>query len=51
MARYTEQYAYDEVGNLLRIGHRSADPACGGWTRTYEYASRASWSRTARATG
>jgi RHS repeat-associated protein len=37
MARYIERYAYDEVGNLLLIRHRSADPAHGGWTRAYHY--------------
>ena len=37
MARYTERYAYDEVGNLLEVRHRSADPAYGGWTRAYRY--------------
>ena len=37
MARYTERYAYDEVGNLLEVRHRSADPAYGGWTRSYRY--------------
>jgi RHS repeat-associated protein len=37
MARYTERYRYDEVGNLLRLAHHSADPALGGWTRDYHY--------------
>jgi RHS repeat-associated protein len=37
MARYTERYTYDEVGNMLLIRHRSSDPARGGWTRSYEY--------------
>ena len=37
MARYTERYAYDAVGNLLQVAHRSADPAFGGWTRDYRY--------------
>jgi RHS repeat-associated protein len=37
MARYVERYRYDEVGNLLRIAHRSADNADGGWTRGYRY--------------
>ena len=37
MARYTERYTYDEVGNLLLVRHRSADPAYGGWTRAYRY--------------
>jgi len=37
MARYTERYVYDEVGNLLRMAHRSADRQRGGWTRDYRY--------------
>jgi len=37
MARYTERYRYDEAGNLLRMAHRSADHADGGWTRDYRY--------------
>ena len=37
MAHYAEQYLYDEVGNLLRMAHRSADPAHDGWTRDYRY--------------
>jgi RHS repeat-associated protein len=37
MTRYTERYGYDEVGNLLRMAHRSADDADGGWTRGYRY--------------
>ena len=37
MARYTERYRYDEVGNLLRVAHRSADNADGGWTRDYRF--------------
>jgi RHS repeat-associated protein len=37
MARYTERYAYDEVGNLLRTAHRSADQAQADWTRVYRY--------------
>jgi RHS repeat-associated protein len=37
MARYTEHYVYDEVGNLLRMAHRSADQTYGGWTRDYRY--------------
>jgi RHS repeat-associated protein len=37
MARYTERYRYDQVGNLLRVTHRPADPAAGGWTRDYRY--------------
>jgi RHS repeat-associated protein len=37
MARYTERYTYDSAGNLLRVRHRSADRAHGGWTRDYRY--------------
>jgi RHS repeat-associated protein len=37
MARYIEQYVYDEVGNILRIAHRSADRVYAGWTRDYDY--------------
>jgi RHS repeat-associated protein len=37
MSRYTERYTYDEVGNLLLVRHRSADPAHGGWARAYRY--------------
>jgi RHS repeat-associated protein len=37
MARYTERYSYDEVGNLLRMVHHSADHAHGGWTRDYRF--------------
>ena len=51
MARYTERYAYDAVGNLLLMQHRSADPAYGGWTRAYHYASRACSNQTVTATG
>ena len=37
MARYTERYGYDPVGNLLRVAHRTADPQQAGWTREYSY--------------
>jgi YD repeat-containing protein len=30
---YTETYAYDEVGNLLLMGHQTGT---GGWTRNYD---------------
>ena len=29
MARYAERYVYNPVGNLLRVSHRTADPAAG----------------------
>src|SRR5262249_25411010 len=31
---YTEQYDYDEVGNIVHLIHQVQ---AGGWTRTYEY--------------
>lgn len=34
MGNYTEQYDYDEVGNILRMIHQAAS---GGWTRRYAY--------------
>ncbi|WP_344475784.1 SpvB/TcaC N-terminal domain-containing protein [Nonomuraea monospora] len=37
MARYTEHYSYDAVGNLTRMRHVGADPAAPGWTRDYRY--------------
>jgi RHS repeat-associated protein len=37
MTRYRERYAYDEVGNMLRIAHRTADPRHGGWHVAYSY--------------
>ncbi|WP_395110158.1 SpvB/TcaC N-terminal domain-containing protein [Actinomadura sp. SCN-SB] len=37
MARHTERYAYDPVGNILELTHRPADPAVPGWTRAYRY--------------
>ncbi len=38
LRRYREQYAYDEVGNILRIGHQPLGPGGAGRTRSYEYA-------------
>lgn len=35
LARYTERYAYDAVGNLEELAHRGTDPAHPGWTRTF----------------
>jgi RHS repeat-associated protein len=37
MARYIEQYRYDEAGNIQRVAHRSADRVYAGWTREYHY--------------
>jgi len=34
MGRYTEQYGYDGVGNLLSVGHVVGTT---GWTRAYDY--------------
>ncbi|GAA1970931.1 hypothetical protein GCM10009776_37400 [Microbacterium deminutum] len=34
MRRYTEQYAYDAAGNILKMTHRADN---GDWTRTYSY--------------
>ena len=34
MRRYSEQYEYDLVGNLLRLVHQASG---GSWTRTYRY--------------
>ncbi|MCB0184051.1 MAG: hypothetical protein KDE31_07300, partial [Caldilineaceae bacterium] len=34
MRRYTEQYEYDEVGNILQLIHRANN---GNWTRRYAY--------------
>lgn len=35
MGNYTEQYAYDQVGNLLQVMHQVIS---GSWTRRYSYA-------------
>jgi RHS repeat-associated protein len=37
MARYVEQYLYDETGNMLAVQRRGDDPAQPGWKRTYSY--------------
>ncbi|WP_019502247.1 SpvB/TcaC N-terminal domain-containing protein [Pseudanabaena sp. PCC 6802] len=34
MGTYTEEYKYDEVGNILRMVHQALN---GGWTRHYDY--------------
>ncbi|MFD0743119.1 toxin TcdB middle/N-terminal domain-containing protein [Phytohabitans flavus] len=36
MARYTERYAYDEVGNVVELVHQSTR-AGAGWTRRFSY--------------
>ncbi|MGC0327214.1 RHS repeat-associated protein [Streptomyces sp. SAI-170] len=38
VGRYVERYAYDAVGNLLRIAHRGSDPQRPGWRREFHYA-------------
>lgn len=35
---YTQEYVYDEVGNILSIRHQGTDPAHAGWQRCYQYA-------------
>jgi len=37
MGHYDESYAYDALGNLLQVAHRSSDPGNPGWSRTYSY--------------
>jgi len=37
MARYTERYLYDAIGNVLEMRHRGRDPASPGWTRRFAY--------------
>src|SRR5262249_16543068 len=37
MARYTDSYNYDAVGNFLQVLHRAAT---GGWSRAYSYDER-----------
>ncbi len=37
MGTYTEQYAYDSVGNFVGLAHRGSDPANAGWSRSYTY--------------
>ncbi len=37
MGTYSEQFAYDEVGNLESLTHTGSDPTNPGWTRTYFY--------------
>ncbi len=38
MARYCEQYEYDEAGNLAAMRHFDACPGALSWTRTYAHA-------------
>ncbi|MFB9691976.1 SpvB/TcaC N-terminal domain-containing protein [Amorphoplanes digitatis] len=37
VARYTEEYEYDDVGNVTRLRHRGHDPRHRGWSRTFAY--------------
>ena len=37
MGTYTENYAYDAVGNFNQIQHVGTSPAAPGWTRAYAY--------------
>ena len=37
MGSYRELYSYDEVGNIVEVIHRGADPQNPGWTRSYRY--------------
>jgi RHS repeat-associated protein len=37
MARYTESYFYDAVGNVLTLQHAGSDAAQTSWTREYSY--------------
>ena len=38
LGRYVQRYAYDAVGNILKMIHRGDNPAQPGWTRIYHYA-------------
>jgi RHS repeat-associated protein len=37
IGNYTEDYSYDEVGNILEIVHNGTLPSRPGWNRTYTY--------------
>jgi RHS repeat-associated protein len=37
MGTYSEQYQYDDAGNLKKLIHTGSNPANPGWTRTYLY--------------
>jgi len=37
LGRYSEQYVYDAVGNILAMQHRGSNPAHPGWSRSYTY--------------
>jgi len=38
LRRYTEDYEYDSVGNILELVHSTTGSAPNGWTRWYQYA-------------
>jgi len=38
LRRYTEEYEYDSVGNILELVHSTTGSAPNGWTRWYQYA-------------
>ena len=38
MGTYSEQYFFDNVGNLHSVQHSRSDPTQPGWTRNYTYA-------------
>jgi RHS repeat-associated protein len=37
MGRYTEQYSYDQVGNIVELYHASQAPTVSSWKVTYAY--------------
>ncbi|KAH9206572.1 virulence plasmid 65kDa B protein-domain-containing protein [Leptodontidium sp. 2 PMI_412] len=37
MAKYSQSYVYDDVGNILIVKHETTDPKYPGWTRNYTY--------------
>lgn len=46
MARYTEQYSYDDAGNMLKMKYDSSNTQQGSgsssWTRTFDYREKGS---------
>lgn len=39
LIRYTEQYSYDQVGNIQTVAHSTTGASNTQWTRRYQYAS------------
>lgn len=37
MGLYSEQYQYDEVGNILSVAHSNSSTSASNWTRNYTY--------------